>query len=62
MKAVVALQPGRQVAAEELMEFCKQRIAGYKCPRGPIDFVDELPKSTVGKILEAGGQEAVLRE
>jgi long-chain acyl-CoA synthetase len=50
VKAVVALQPGRQVAAEELMEFCKQRIAGYKCPKS-VDFVDELPKSTVGKIL-----------
>jgi acyl-CoA synthetase (AMP-forming)/AMP-acid ligase II len=50
VKAVVALQPGRQVSAEELIEFCKQRIAGYKCPKS-VDFVDELPKSTVGKIL-----------
>ncbi|MHC4448138.1 MAG: long-chain-fatty-acid--CoA ligase [Planctomycetota bacterium] len=50
VKAVVALEPDREVTAEELITFCKGRIAGYKCPRS-VDFVDELPKSTVGKIL-----------
>ncbi len=50
VKAAVALQPGREVSAEELIEFCKERIAGYKCPKS-VDFFDELPKSTVGKIL-----------
>lgn len=29
---------------------CKENLAGYKCPRH-IEFIDELPKSTVGKIL-----------
>jgi acyl-CoA synthetase (AMP-forming)/AMP-acid ligase II len=48
--AVVALEPGREASDEELIAFCKERIAGYKCPRS-IDFVNELPKSTVGKIL-----------
>jgi long-chain acyl-CoA synthetase len=50
VKAVVALEPGRVASADELMAFCRERIAAYKCPRS-IDFVDELPKSTVGKIL-----------
>ena len=50
VKGVVALEPGGAVSAEELIAFCRERIAGYKCPRS-IDFVDELPKSTVGKIL-----------
>jgi acyl-CoA synthetase (AMP-forming)/AMP-acid ligase II len=50
VKAVVALEPGQAVSAEELIAFCKERIAGYKCPRS-IDFAPELPKSTVGKIL-----------
>jgi acyl-CoA synthetase (AMP-forming)/AMP-acid ligase II len=50
VKAVVALEPGQTASAEELIAFCKERIAGYKRPRS-IDFVDELPKSTVGKIL-----------
>ena len=45
-----ALQPNHEVSAEELIEFCKERIASYKCPK-TIDFVQELPKSTVGKIL-----------
>jgi acyl-CoA synthetase (AMP-forming)/AMP-acid ligase II len=50
VKAVVALEHGRPASADELMAFCRERIAAYKCPRS-IDFVDELPKSTVGKIL-----------
>jgi long-chain acyl-CoA synthetase len=50
VKAVVALEPGQSASAEELIAFCKERIAGYKCPRS-IDFAEELPKSTVGKIL-----------
>jgi acyl-CoA synthetase (AMP-forming)/AMP-acid ligase II len=47
---VVALEPGRVSSADELIAFCRERIAAYKCPRS-IDFVAELPKSTVGKIL-----------
>ncbi len=50
VKAAVALQPGHEVTAEALIGFCKERIAGYKCPKS-IDFFDTLPKSTVGKIL-----------
>lgn len=49
VKAVVALKPGRKATEEELIAFCKARIAGYKCPKS-IDFMDELPKTTVGKI------------
>jgi acyl-CoA synthetase (AMP-forming)/AMP-acid ligase II len=50
VKAVVALEPGRTASADELIAFCRERIAGYKCPRS-VDFAPELPKSTVGKIL-----------
>jgi len=50
VKAVVALEPGGAASEDELIAFCKERIAGYKCPRS-IDFAPELPKSTVGKIL-----------
>lgn len=35
---------------EEIKALCKENLAGYKCPRH-IEFIDELPKSTVGKIL-----------
>lgn len=34
----------------QLKDFCKERLTGYKRPR-QIEFIDELPKSTVGKIL-----------
>ena len=36
--------------AEDIKMLCKENLAGYKCPRH-IEFIDELPKSTVGKIL-----------
>ncbi|OXL18549.1 AMP-binding protein [Psychrobacter sp. DAB_AL32B] len=38
------------VTEEEIKAFCKESLAGYKCPRD-IEFITELPKSTVGKIL-----------
>jgi acyl-coenzyme A synthetase/AMP-(fatty) acid ligase len=36
--------------AEDIKMLCKENLASYKCPRH-IEFIDELPKSTVGKIL-----------
>jgi len=50
IKAVVVIEPGQQVTPEALIAFCKTHIAAYKCPKS-IDFVDELPKSSIGKIL-----------
>ncbi|PKV97461.1 acyl-CoA synthetase (AMP-forming)/AMP-acid ligase II [Amycolatopsis echigonensis] len=49
--AVVVLAAGRTADAEELREFCKQRIAGYKTPRS-VEFVESLPLSGAGKILK----------
>ncbi len=46
----VVTLPGAQVEAEALVAFCKERMTAYKTPRH-IRFVDELPKSNVGKIL-----------
>lgn len=51
VKAVVALRPGMTATAAELIEFCKDRLAGYKKPRS-VDFMDDLPKSPNGKILK----------
>ena len=52
VKAVVVLKPERKdkVSADDLIEWSKTRMAAYKYPRC-IEFVDELPKSQVGKIL-----------
>jgi len=49
--AVVVLKDGMTVSAEELMGFCKKRIAGYKAPK-TVEFADSLPKNPAGKILK----------
>ena len=49
--AVVVLQPGATVTAEELREHAKELIAGYKAPRS-VEFVDALPVSGAGKVLK----------
>jgi long-chain acyl-CoA synthetase len=50
VKAYVSLKPGATVTEEELIGFCKQQMAAYKYPRS-IEFVNDLPKTTTGKIL-----------
>jgi acyl-CoA synthetase (AMP-forming)/AMP-acid ligase II len=51
VKAVVALRPGEGATEQELMAFCRSRLAGFKVPRS-VAFVDALPKSGTGKILK----------
>ncbi|NHW89387.1 MAG: long-chain fatty acid--CoA ligase, partial [Archaeoglobales archaeon] len=52
VKAFIVLKPEYRgkVTAEEIIKFCRERLAAYKVPR-IIEFRDELPKSAVGKIL-----------
>lgn len=47
--AVVALEPGAGADGGALTAFCRERLAGFKVPRG-IEFVAELPKTGSGKI------------
>ncbi|MDQ6691634.1 MAG: long-chain fatty acid--CoA ligase, partial [Candidatus Dormibacteraeota bacterium] len=49
--AVVALKPGEAATAEELIAYCRERIAAYKYPRS-VRFLDSLPKGPTGKILK----------
>jgi long-chain acyl-CoA synthetase len=50
--ACVVLRDGKQTTAEELVEFCRERLANYKVPRS-IEFIEgELPKGGTGKILK----------
>lgn len=54
VKAVVQLMPdvvGTPELAEELLRFCRDSIAHYKCPRS-VDFVDELPRLPTGKLYK----------
>ena len=50
VRAFVALKEGGDVTEEELISYCKERMANYKYPR-QIEFLDELPKTPTGKFL-----------
>jgi long-chain acyl-CoA synthetase len=50
VKAYVVPTKGRAVDEDELIEWCRGRIARYKCP-SKIMFVDELPQGLTGKVL-----------
>jgi len=50
VKAWIVFRPGKTAEEAELKEFCKERLAAYKVPTH-YEFRDELPKTTVGKIL-----------
>ncbi len=50
VKAFVVLRPGESVAAGQLIEYCKERLAKFKAP-AEIEFLEALPKSAVGKVL-----------
>jgi long-chain acyl-CoA synthetase len=50
VKAFVALKVENGATEEELIEFCKERMANYKYPR-EIEFLDEIPKTPTGKFL-----------
>ncbi len=50
VKAYVVLMPGETLSEENVVAYCRKNLAAYKAPRS-IVFIDELPKSAVGKIL-----------
>jgi long-chain acyl-CoA synthetase len=50
VKAFIQLKPGETATVEEIMNFCKDRMAGYKRPKH-IEFRETLPMSNVGKVL-----------
>jgi fatty-acyl-CoA synthase len=47
-KAFVSLRPGASVSEAEIIEFCRARLAHFKCPKA-VEFI-ELPKTSTGKI------------
>ncbi|HEY5178494.1 MAG TPA: AMP-binding protein [Dermatophilaceae bacterium] len=50
VKAFVSIKDGAEVTIEEIIAFCKERLAAYKCPR-IVEVIDDLPKTVTGKIL-----------
>jgi acyl-coenzyme A synthetase/AMP-(fatty) acid ligase len=54
VKGVVQALPGADTGPEleaELIAYCHERLAKYKCPR-TIDFTDELPRHPTGKLYK----------
>ncbi|GAC1657096.1 MAG: fatty acid--CoA ligase [Candidatus Dormibacteraceae bacterium] len=51
VKAVVVLRPGAELTGDELIEWSRARLAGYKRPRS-VDFVEAVPRNPSGKILK----------
>jgi long-chain acyl-CoA synthetase len=49
--AVIVLKKGFQTTPDELKDFCKKNLAGYKIPKS-IEIVEALPKNPAGKILK----------
>ena len=51
VKACVVLRPGAQAGERDIIDFLRERIAHYKCPRS-VDFCDTLPRNPSGKLLK----------
>ena len=49
-KGFVVLAAGEAVSEDELLEFCRARLAAHEVPSS-VTFVDRLPRSSVGKLL-----------
>jgi acyl-CoA synthetase (AMP-forming)/AMP-acid ligase II len=53
VKGIVVLKTGQNATEQEIIQFCKEKMAHYKAPKS-IDFVDALPRTGSGKIHKKG--------
>jgi len=51
VKAVVSLRPGTTATEAELVGYCREHLASYKCPTS-VDVMEALPRNPTGKILK----------
>ncbi len=51
VKAIVKLVEGKSLTEKEILDYCKERLAGYKRPRS-VDFVTDFPRTATDKILK----------
>ena len=49
VKALVVLRPGHDVTDTEIIEFCRSRLAHFKCPTS-VEFRDVLARTATGKL------------
>ena len=51
VKAVVSLKPDTEATEDELIAYCREHLAHYKCPKS-VDIIEALPRNPTGKILK----------
>ncbi|NHI84197.1 MAG: long-chain fatty acid--CoA ligase [Candidatus Thorarchaeota archaeon] len=61
VKAYLVLKQGETATEEEIITWCRERMAGYKRPK-EVEFVDSLPMTAVGKVLRRELREAELNK
>jgi long-chain acyl-CoA synthetase len=61
VKAWIVLKPGETATEEEIIDFCRDKLAKYKVPTA-VEFRDELPKTMVGKVLRRYLREEELKK
>ena len=61
VKVFVVLKEAKETTGENLIDYCRERMAEYKLP-GEIEFRNELPKSSVGKILRKALRDEELKK
>ena len=49
--AVIVLKDGTKVSEQDVIDFCKARLADFKCPK-TVHFVHDIPKGPTGKLLK----------
>jgi long-chain acyl-CoA synthetase len=50
VKVFIVLKEGEEATAEEIIDFCREKLAKYKVPK-LVEFREELPKTIIGKVL-----------
>jgi acyl-CoA synthetase (AMP-forming)/AMP-acid ligase II len=50
-KVVIVLKSGQVLSEQEVLDFCREHLAHYKCPHH-VEFVDALPHTSTGKVLK----------
>jgi acyl-CoA synthetase (AMP-forming)/AMP-acid ligase II len=50
-KALVVLKPGQPLGEQDLIEYCRSKLPGFKIPKS-VEFLEALPKGGTGKILK----------
>ena len=58
VKSFVVLVEGQRATEQELLDFCRERLADFKCPK-TVEFLDDIPKGPTGKLLKRELQDSL---